>query len=120
MNKQQSGKLGEQLACSDLKKKGYRIIQTNYRSRHGEIDIVASQKDCLVFIEVRTRTGNACGSPEESVTPQKKKRLAATAMDYLNSHPQEPENWRIDFVAVELDPITNKATRIEIIENALG
>jgi len=120
MKKQQSGKLGEQLACSALKKKGYRIIEKNYRCRHGEIDIIARHKDCLVFIEVRTKTGHDFGSPEESITEQKKQRLISTAMDYLNSHPDLPENWRIDFVAVELDPLTNKATRIEIIENALN
>jgi putative endonuclease len=119
MKKQESGKLGEKLACSALKKKGYRIIETNYRCRQGEIDIVARQNDCLVFIEVRTKTGKAFGSPEESVTVQKKQRLVTTAMDYLNSHRDLPENWRIDFVAVDLDPLTNKATRIEIIENAV-
>ena len=120
MKKQESGKLGEQLACSELKKKGYKIIETNYRCRQGEIDIVAHQKNSLVFIEVRTRTGNTYGSPEESVTALKKQHLVSTAMEYLNSHHGLPENWRIDFVAVELDPLTHKATRIEIIENALG
>jgi putative endonuclease len=120
MKKQESGKLGEELARTELKKKGYKIIGTNYRCRRGEIDIVARQQDCLVFIEVRAKTGTAYGSPEESVTPQKKQRLVSAAMDYLNSHQGLPENWRIDFVAVELDPLTNKATRIEIIENALG
>lgn len=120
MKKQESGKLGEQLACNDLKKKGYRIIETNYRCRQGEIDIVAHQGNSLVFIEVRTRTGNAYGTPEESITAQKKQHLVSTAMAYLNSHQGLTENWRIDFVAVELDPRINKATRIEIIENALG
>ena len=119
MKKQESGKLGEKLACSALKKKGYQIIETNYRCRQGEIDIVARQSNSLVFIEVRTKTGKPYGSPEESVTAQKKQRLVTTAMDYLNSHRDLPENWRIDFVAVDLDPLTNKATRIEIIENAV-
>lgn len=119
MKKQESGKLGEQLACSALKKKGYKIIETNYRCRQGEIDIVARQKNCLIFIEVRTKTSNAYGSPEESITAQKQRRLISTAMDYLSSHQDLPENWCIDFVAVELDPLTNKATRIEIIENAV-
>jgi len=120
MKKQESGKLGEQIARSELKKKGYRIIETNYRCRQGEIDIVAHQGNSLVFIEVRTKTGSSFGSPEESVTALKKQHLIATAMEYLNSHQGLPENWRIDFVAVELDPLTNKATRIEIIEDALG
>ncbi|MCX5996500.1 MAG: YraN family protein [Chloroflexi bacterium] len=119
MSKQESGRLGEQLACAALKKKGYKIIETNYHCRQGEVDIIALHKDCLVFIEVRSKTGSAFGTPEESVTAQKGRRLVSTAMDYLNSHQDLPENWRIDFVAVELDPLTNKATRIEIIENAV-
>jgi len=120
MKRQATGKLGEQLARSALKKKGYKIIEANYRCRQGEIDIVAHHSNSLVFIEVRTKTGNAFGSPEESITAQKKQRLISTAMEYLNSHRDLPENWRIDFVAVELDPLSNKATRIEIIEDALG
>jgi len=120
MKKQESGKLGEQLACAELKNKGYKIIETNYRCRQGEIDIVAHHNNSLVFIEVRTKTGHAYGAPEESVTALKKQHLASTAVEYLNSHRGLPENWRIDFVAVELDPLTNKATRVEIIENALG
>ncbi|MCX6002266.1 MAG: YraN family protein [Chloroflexi bacterium] len=119
MSKQESGRLGEQLACAALKKKGYKIIETNYRCRQGEIDIIALHKDCLVFIAVRSKAGNSFGSPEESVTTQKKQRLISTAMDYLSNHQDLPENWRIDFVAVELDPLATKATRIEIIENAV-
>ena len=53
MNRQELGRLGEQLARGTLKKRGYRILETNFRCRRGEIDIVAQQNDCLVFVEVR-------------------------------------------------------------------
>jgi len=102
-----------------LKKKGYRIQRANFRCREGEIDIVAERKGYLVFVEVRTKTGSGFGSPEESVTFAKKEKLIATALSYLDSHRDLPDNWRIDFVGVELDK-NGKATRIELIENAVG
>lgn len=120
MSRQDSGRLGEKLAAEALRKKGYKIVGTNYRCRHGEVDIIALHRGCLVFIEVRSKSGTAFGTPGESLTAQKQRKLAATAMDYLAKHPGLPEDWRIDFVAVELDPAAGKATRIEIIENALG
>jgi putative endonuclease len=120
MKKQETGKRGEQIACQALEKKGYRILEKNYRCRHGEIDLVARQRDYIVFIEVRSKTGDTFGTPEESLTAAKKNKLIATALDYLNSHPNLPENWRIDFVAVELDPANGTPKRVEIMENALG
>ena len=120
MSKQELGGAGEKLACSALKKKGYRIIEKNYRCRYGEIDIIAVQRDCLVFVEVRSKSSISFGSPEESVTSQKKKKLVTAAMEYLNTHTDMPPDWRIDFVAIEFDSAHKKATRIEIIENAIN
>ena len=119
MKRRELGAIGEKLAKNFLKKKGYRILETNFRCREGEIDIVAQQKDYLVFVEVRTKTGSSFGSPEESVTFAKKEKLIASALVYLDSHRNRPSLWRIDFVAVELDQ-KGKATRIEIIENAIS
>jgi putative endonuclease len=119
MNRRDVGVLGEKLAKDFLKKKGYHIRQTNFRCRHGEIDIIADKKDYLVFVEVRTKTGVEFGSPEESVTFAKKEKLIASALAYRNIHQNLPTSWRIDFVAVELDQ-KGKATRIELIENAIS
>jgi len=119
MKRKELGALGEKLATDFLKKKGYRIRETNFRCREGEIDIIAKKKDCLVFVEVRTKTSADFGTPEESVTSAKKEKLIASALAYLNSHKDLPESWRIDFVAVELDQ-NGKATRIELIENAIS
>ncbi|MBN1375943.1 MAG: YraN family protein [Dehalococcoidia bacterium] len=119
MNKQDLGVAGEKLACKALKKQGYRIIDQNYRCRHGEIDIIARHKEYLVFVEVRSKSSKSFGCPEESVTAQKKQILISAALDYLNSHENLPPDWRIDFVAVEFDETGKNAVRIEIIENAV-
>jgi putative endonuclease len=119
MKRKESGATGEKLAKDFLKKRRYKIVATNYRCREGEIDIIARKKEYLVFIEVRTKTGDSFGSPEESVTFAKKEKLIASALHYMSEHPNLPESWRIDFVAVELDQ-KGKAKRIELIENAIS
>ena len=119
MNRRDVGTLGEKLARDFLKKKGYRVLETNFRCRYGEIDIVAEKKDFLVFVEVRTKTSVDFGSPEESVTHAKKEKLIASALAYLSAHQKLPCSWRKDFVAVELDQ-KGKATRIELFENAVS
>jgi putative endonuclease len=118
MKRRDTGILGEQLARDFLKKRKYKIIETNYRCPHGEIDIVARKKNTVAFIEVRTRTSRDFGIPEESVTPVKKERMIATAYHYLQTHQDLPEHWRIDFVAIELNS-DSKPSRIELIENAI-
>jgi putative endonuclease len=119
MKRKELGNTGEKLARDFLKKKGYKIRDTNFRCREGEIDIVAEKKGCLVFVEVRTKASSGFGSPEESVTFAKKEKLIASALTYLNNHQNLPESWRIDFVAVEFDQ-KGKAKRIELIENAIN
>ena len=120
MKKQQTGKLGENLACRALKQKGYHIIERNYRCRHGEIDVIANKGGCLVFIEVRSKTDASFGTAAESVTAVKKQHLTATAMHYLASHNNLPADWRVDFVGINLDVSGLQAPSIEILENALG
>ena len=119
MKRRDVGILGEKLARDFLEKRGYHIWQTNYRCPEGEIDIVAKHEDSLVFIEVRTRKSLEFGSPEESITPAKMEKLRTVAERYRQTHDNLPASWRIDVVAVELDA-SNKASRIELIENAVG
>ena len=119
MKRSDTGRLGEELARDFLKKRGFRILESNYRCPEGEIDIIARQKDCLVFIEVRTKTSREFGSPEESVTQAKKKRMVTIAQYYRQTHDKTLPLWRIDFVAVELDK-KGKPSRIELIENAVS
>ena len=118
MERRDIGRLGEELAQDLLRRQGFGIIDTNYRCPEGEIDILALQDDCLVFIEVRARTSPVFGSPEESVTQTKKKKLIATARHYRQSHDHLPASWRIDFVAVEPNH-KGKPRRVELIENAV-
>ena len=119
MKRRDTGILGEKLAKGFLKKRGYYICETNYRCPEGEIDIVARHRDSLVFVEVRTKTSLAFGSPEESITPAKRERMRATASYYRITHDKLPPLWRIDVVAVELDQ-KGEMSRVELIENAVG
>jgi len=118
MDRQEVGKLGEKTAQKFLKKRGYRIRETGFRCRHGEIDIVAQQKDYLIFVEVRTKSSLDFGTPEESITAAKKKKLITLALTYTSTHQNLPSLWRIDVVAIELDD-KGKPKRIELIENAI-
>lgn len=118
MDRQEVGKLGEQIAHRYLKKRGYRIREKGFRCRHGEIDIIAQKEDCIVFVEVRARTGLDFGTPEESLTRAKKRRLIASALTYTSTHQDLPAQWRIDVVAIELDD-QGRTRRIELIENAV-
>jgi putative endonuclease len=117
VKRKEKGNLGELLAQDFLKKKGYRILETNYRCPAGEIDIVARQGEYLVFIEVRTKTNRNFGSPEESITAAKMEHFERTVAQYQQAHSNLPALWRIDLVAVELEE-NAKLKRIEIIENA--
>ncbi len=119
MKRRETGILGEKLAKDFLKKRGYRILEANYRCPNGEIDIVAKHKDFLVFAEVRTKTSLEFGSPEESITPAKKERMKSAAVHYQQTHNNLPLLWRIDVVAVELNQ-KGEILRIELIENAVG
>ena len=119
MDRKEVGAIGEKLAVEYLKKQGYKIIETNFRCREGEIDIVARQKNCLAFVEVRTKTGHSFGSPAESISASKRHKMRVTAARYIQTHPRLPESWRIDFVGVELDP-DGKQGHVELIQNAVG
>ena len=118
MKRKTTGMIGEKLAADFLTKQGYCIIETNYRCKEGEVDIIAKDGEFLVFIEVRAKNSRAFGSPEESVTARKKQHLKNVAARYQEIHDGLPLQWRIDFVAVELDG-TGKPTRLEVIKNAV-
>jgi putative endonuclease len=113
------GARGEKLAADFLEKKGYIILQRNYRCREGEIDIIAQQGECLVFVEVRTRKSPGFGTPEESISFSKKEKLVSLTDIYLQNCESLPPSWRIDVVAVELNS-RNTVSRLEHIENAIG
>ena len=96
------GTRGEALAAAHLEGLGMCIARRNYRTRYGEVDLVAQEGDTLVFVEVKTRRGSSYGTPEESVTPRKLDHLAKTAAVYLQEHGLEQSAWRVDLIAIKL------------------
>ena len=116
-DRQGLGRRGEELATRHLASKGYQIVTRNWRCENGELDVVARDGDNLVFVEVRTRRGQALGTPEESVTAAKQVRLITLAEAYVQTHDWQG-NWRLDFVAVEMDR-RGRLLRVEHYENAI-
>ncbi len=112
------GDAGEGIAACELIRRGYVVRERNWRCPEGELDIVAEQGDTLVFVEVRTRRGDHFGTPEESITPAKRAHLIASAQAYLQAHPLEERDWRIDVVAVEMS-LHGELVRVDVIENAI-
>lgn len=112
------GKHGEDLATSFLQKHGYKIIDRNFRTRGGEIDIVALDGNTLVYVEVKARTSGEFGLPEEAVTRQKIKFLQRAAKFYRNNRQnlKLPQLERIDVVAVDLRNFNSPGIRL--IKNA--
>lgn len=110
--------LGENIACSYLAKKGYTILERNFRVRNGELDIIATYKNTLVFIEVKTRSSDTYGTPLEAITPWKVRILTKTAQFYKMLHTKLPDRMRIDAIAVDVSNY-NKPI-VEHIENISG
>jgi putative endonuclease len=118
------GQQGEGLAAAYLTQQGCEIITRNWRTRTGELDIVARDGDWLVFVEVRTRrvgkgaVGPMLGSPEESVTPRKQWQLITLADAYLFES-SWGGRWRIDVVALELRA-DGSVARLNHLRDAVG
>ena len=119
MNRKETGTIAEDIAADYLSKRGYKIRERNYRTREGEIDIIAEKDGTLVFTEVRAKTGKAFGSAEESITERKKKRLIALAEAYLSDSGEKPDSCRIDIIAIDLNA-KGELLRLNLIENATG
>ena len=96
------GAQGERIAEAHLESLGIAIETRNYRTRYGEVDLVARNGEETVFVEVRTKRSTAYGTPEESLTPRKQARLVKAAQGYLIEHGRESAPWRIDLVAITL------------------
>lgn len=117
MSTVRAGKLGEQIAMQILRRKGYKILQRNFRSKFGEIDIVAEDRGVLVFVEVKTRWSRKFGYPEEAVTSWKLRSIIKTGDYYKLTHPNTPGLIRIDVVAIDIE---GKKARVRLIKNVSG
>ena len=117
-DKKRTGNLGEDLACAALVERGYEVLARGWRCRQGEVDIIARDGDCWVFAEVKTRRGSGAGAPEEGLTPRKAERLVTLAEIYLAEHALANVNWRIDLVAIDLDP-RDQVRRLNLVRGVV-
>ena len=104
----QLGKFGEKIAEKYLKSKGYKIIAKNFYSREGEIDLICQKNGIVFFVEVKTRTNQNFGWPEEAVTDQKLEKIAAAGEKYLTENKVDCE-WQIDIISIMIDKSRKKA-----------
>ena len=113
--KQLLGKEGERLAEQYLKKKGYKIVERNYRCRGAELDLIVLDRRVIVFVEVKTRTGHGFGSPFEAVEFRKQQKMIQAAQYFLNEKKLHQRDARFDVVGISWpggEPL------VEHIENA--
>ena len=109
------GKLGENLAVAYLENHGVDIIKRNYRQKSGEIDIIARDQECLVFVEVKTRKSLRFGQPFEAVTPRKQAQISRVALDYMTRTKLSDQAVRFDVISIvmtkdgkpEIEHLTN-------------
>ncbi len=108
------GQEGEDRAAKFLIEQGYRILERNYRTKSGEIDLIALHQNEVVFVEVKTRTNDAFGSPELAVNPRKQGRMVKAALGYIKQKKLHQVPCRFDVVTVSAaaDP------KVELIQNA--
>jgi len=109
------GKLGEDLACAELERRGYAIIARRYRRRGGEIDIIARDGATVVFVEVKTREGAEYGEPYEAVTAFKRRRIGQIAVDFLARQRLIECPCRFDVVSIVFD---GERAAIDVFQNA--
>ncbi len=112
--------MGEAIAKEYLENQGYKIIEQNYRNKYAEIDLIAWDRKCLVFVEVRTKIGEKLGIPEDSLSGKKIRRIIRNATAYvtwgLGANSCLPLGYRIDAVCIVLDRNSNP-TRISHYQN---
>lgn len=114
-----TGATGEDLAAAYLRERGYRILERNYRTRLGEIDLVCQLNNLLVFCEVKTRRSPDFGGPEGAFNARKARRISRAIDLYLSTHRAEQRAWRLDLVCVLLNQRGEK-TDIRVYEGVGG
>ncbi len=103
---------GEEIACRELRRRGYRILDRRYRTRLGELDIVAREDQTIVFVEVKTRRSRRYGLAEEAVTRRKRDKLVTMATDYLARKALADRPCRFDVVGVEIHERGSPTVRV--------
>ncbi len=111
MTSREEGIRGEETAIETLKRRGYKIVERNYRSRLGEIDVIAEEGGCLVFVEVKKRNTPLFGEAVCSIDEKKKRHLVRTALFYLKTHHCSDRSVRFDVIGIDYD-------KIKLVKNA--
>ncbi len=104
MNRQELARWGEEIAVQYLEIRGIQIVEKNFRTRSGEVDIIGFENDDLVFFEVKTRSSTKFGYPEEAVNSKKIEKIETVANEYLDNLSNTNLNWRIDTIAIIRNP----------------
>lgn len=115
------GQVGEDFACHELTKRGWRILDRNWRSRYGELDIVAlDTDDVLVFVEVKTRRGHAHGTPQEAVTLHKQIAMRRTSCLWMRERKPGMRRLRYDVVAIDVRLQDRDTSRLPVLTHVEG
>lgn len=101
--RKQLGKQGEDIAARYLLEQGYKILVRNYRTRYGELDLICTKNDIIVFVEVKTRNSNSFGSPEESITRSKIEHIRKVALSYLAEQRVSFREMRFDVIGIVME-----------------
>ncbi len=115
MDKIKLAQKGESRACSFLKRQGFKILERNFRTRFAEIDIVAKDKETICFVEVKTRSGNDFGLPQDSLTKNKINHISKAALFYLKKKNLSDVPCRFDVVSI-IDDL--RESKIDLIKDA--
>jgi len=113
--RQALGRYGEDLACRELRRLGYAILERRYRRRDGEVDIIARDGETTVFVEVKARDGHEFGEATDAVTRRKRGRMKRIAIDYLMRNDLLDTRCRFDVVSIHFD---EERPAIEVYQNA--
>ena len=113
--RQKFGEKGESIAVKQLKKEGYKILERNYRTKLGEIDIIAEDGEVITFIEVKARKSEKFGTPRHAVTPAKQKKISMVALSYLKEKNQFDKRARFDVVTINSE---SSNSTVNVIKNA--
>ncbi len=103
------GSYGQKLAVDFLKQRNYQLVESNYYTRQGEIDLIAQKDGQIIFIEVKTRLSDKYGLPEEAVTDRKKEKMHQAAWQYLAKAQINHDNYRFDIIAIVINRSESKA-----------
>lgn len=118
--KQKLARWGELKAAEELLRRGYQVLQSNFRTPYGEIDLVAKKNDCLLFVEVKTRSSWLFGYPEQAVDARKSLHLVQCAEWYIQNNPSTAASFQIDVAALTVNPKNWEEFSVEWFENAIS